>query len=116
MTFISDIGIGYRVRPHVDIGYRHFPKFTYRSDTIVYYKVKMFVQHLTSSGSEMSTFVCEGALIATTVCSSNSLMLRTSLLVTYAYVHTAKEEDHQQKREAEIISNIQVNPILPSVL
>jgi len=76
----------------------------------------MFVQHVTSSGSEMSTFVCEGALIATTVCSSNSLMLRTSLLVTYAYVHTAKEEDHQQKREAEIISNTQVNPILPSVL
>jgi len=30
VTFISDIGIGYRVRPHVDIGYRHFPKFTYR--------------------------------------------------------------------------------------
>jgi len=33
VTFISDIGIGYRVRPRVDIGYRHFPKFTYRSDT-----------------------------------------------------------------------------------
>ena len=31
MTFISDIG--YRVRPHVDIGYRHLLKFTYRSDT-----------------------------------------------------------------------------------
>jgi len=37
VTFISDIGIGYRVRPHVDIGYRHFPKFTYRSDTNVSY-------------------------------------------------------------------------------
>jgi len=47
---------------------------------------------LTSSGSEMLTFVCEGALIATTVCSSNSLMLRTSLLVTYAYVRRAKED------------------------
>jgi len=33
VTFISDIGIGYRVRLRVDIGYRHFPKFTYRSDT-----------------------------------------------------------------------------------
>ena len=40
----------------------------------------------------MLTFVCEGALIATTVCSSNSLMLRTSLLVTYAYVRRAKED------------------------
>jgi len=33
VTFISDIGIGYRVHLRVDIGYRHFPKFTYRSDT-----------------------------------------------------------------------------------
>jgi len=33
VTFISDIGIGYRVRPRVDIGYQHFLKFTYRSDT-----------------------------------------------------------------------------------
>jgi len=46
------------------------------------------IQQSTSSGSEMSTFVCEGALIAMTVCSSNSVMLRTSLLVTYAYVQT----------------------------
>ena len=36
VTFISDIGIGYRVRPRVDIGYRHFPKFTYRSDTNIF--------------------------------------------------------------------------------
>jgi len=36
VTFISDIGIGYRVRLRVDIDYRHFPKFTYRSDTSIY--------------------------------------------------------------------------------
>jgi len=33
VTFISDISIGYWVRPRVDIGYRHFPKFTHRYDT-----------------------------------------------------------------------------------
>ena len=64
MTFISDIGIGYRVRPCVDIGYRHFPKFTYWSDTSK--KVSITQWSKPDNTEDDSAFLPENSLVDST--------------------------------------------------
>ena len=62
MTFISDIG--YRVRPHVDIGYQHFPKFTYWSDTSK--KVSITQWSKPDNTEDDSAFLPENSLVDST--------------------------------------------------
>jgi len=64
VTFISDIGIGYRVRPHVDIGYRHFPKFTYWSDTSKKFSITQWSKP--DNTEDDSAFLPENSLVDST--------------------------------------------------
>jgi len=61
VTFILDIGIGYQLRPHVDIGYRNFPKFSYRCDTSKKFSITQW-----SKPDDDSAFLPENSLVDST--------------------------------------------------
>ena len=56
--------MGYRVRPQVNIGYLHFPKFTYRSDTSKKFIITQWSKPDNTEGD--SAFLPENSLVDST--------------------------------------------------